>query len=59
LVLSITAALIAAGVLGMWFSTTRGISIAAIAVLVFMFPWLAVLVLIGSITAFYVFRIRK
>ena len=56
---SITAALIAAGVLGMWFSTTRAISIAAIAVLVFLFPWLAVLVLIGSVTAFYLFRIRK
>lgn len=43
----------------MWFSTTRAISIAAIAVLVFLFPWLAVLVLIGSVTAFYLFRIRK
>lgn len=59
MVLSITAALIAAGVLGMWFSTTRGTSIAAIAILVFLFPWLAVLVLIGSVTAFYLFRIRK
>jgi hypothetical protein len=59
LVLSITAALIAAGVLGMWFSTTRGISIAAISILVFLFPWLAVLALIGSVTAFYLFRIRK
>ncbi len=58
MVASITAALVAAGVLGMWFSTTRGISIAAIATLVFMFPWLAVLVLIGSAAAFYLFRIH-
>lgn len=43
----------------MWFSTTRGISIAAIATLVFLFPLLAVLVLIGSAAAFYLFRIRK
>ena len=59
MIASITAALVAAGVLGLWFSTTRGISIAAIAILVFLFPWLAVLVLIGSVTAFYLFRIRK
>ena len=56
---SVTAALIVAGVVGIWFSTTRVISIGAIALLVFLHPWLVVLVLIGSATAFYLFRIRK
>ena len=55
----ITAALIAAGVLGMWFSATRAISIAAVAVLTFIFPWLVVPILIVSAAAFYRFRIRK
>jgi membrane protein implicated in regulation of membrane protease activity len=59
LAVSVTAALIVAGVLGIWFSTTRAISIGAIALLVFLHPWLVVLVLIGSATAFYLFRIRK
>ena len=59
MVASITAALVVAAVMGLWFSTTRGISIAATAVLVFMFPWLAVLILIGSAAAFFVFRISK
>jgi hypothetical protein len=45
--------------MGLWFSTTRGISIAATAVLVFIFPWLAVLILIGSAAAFFAFRISK
>ena len=56
---SVTAALIVAGVVGIWFSTTRVISLGAIALLVFLHPWLVVLVLIGSATAFYLFRIRK
>ena len=56
---SVTAALIVAGVVGIWFSTTRVISIGAIALLVFLYPWLVVLVLVGSATAFYLFRIRK
>jgi hypothetical protein len=59
LVEGITAALITAGVLGLWFSSTRGISIAAVAALTFLFPWLGVVVLIGSFAAFYLFRIRK
>ena len=53
------AALITAGFLGLWFSTTRGIAIAAIAALTFFFPWLVVPVLIASVAAFYLFRIRK
>jgi len=59
LTVSVTAALIVAGVVGIWFSTTRVISLGAIALLVFLHPWLVVLVLIGSATAFYLFRIRK
>jgi membrane protein implicated in regulation of membrane protease activity len=59
LAVSVTAALIVAGVVGIWFSTTRAISIGAIALLVFLHPCLVVLVLIGSATACYLFRIRK
>lgn len=59
MVLSITAALITAGVLGLWFSSTRILSITAVAVLVFVFPWLVVLIVFGSAAAFYIFRLRK
>ena len=59
MVLSITAALITAGVLGLWFSSTRILSISAVAVLVFVFLWLVVLIVIGSAAAFYKFRLRK
>ena len=59
MVLSITAALITAGVLGLWFSSTRILSITAVAILAFVFPWLVVLILIGSAAAFYIFRLRK
>ena len=52
MVLSITAALITAGVLGLWFASTRILSISAVAVLVFVFPWLVVLIVIGSAAAF-------
>jgi hypothetical protein len=58
LVFGITAALIAAAVLGMWFTSTRVLSITSVAILVFIFPWLVVLVLIGSAAAFYVFRLK-
>ena len=53
------AALITAGFLGLWFSTTRVVGIAAIAALTFFFPWLVVPLLIASAAAFYLFRIRK
>lgn len=56
---SVTAALIVAAVVGLWFPSTRVISVGAIALLVFLHPWLVVLVLIGSATSFYLFRIRK
>lgn len=56
---SFTAALIAAAVLGLWFPNTRGIAIAAIAMLTLAYPWLVVLILLGAGAAFYFFRIRK
>jgi hypothetical protein len=56
---SVTAALIVAGVVGLWFSATRVVSLGAIALLTFLHPWLVVLVLTGSATAFYLFRVRK
>jgi len=56
--LAVTAALVSAGVLGLWFSSTRGIAIMAIAALSFMFPVLAVLILVGSALSFFVFRSR-
>lgn len=54
----ITAALIAAAVLGLWFTATRGIAVGAAAFLTFLFPWLAVPILLGSVSAF-LFRLRK
>ena len=59
MVASITGALVVAAVMGLWFSTTRGISIAAVAVLTFVHPWLAIPILLGSAAAFYVFKINK
>ena len=50
--LSITAALVAAAVLGMWFSATRWISISAMALLCFLYPWLALIVLMAVGWAF-------
>jgi len=55
----LVAALITAGFLGLWFSTTRVVAISAIAALTFIFPWLGALVLIASVAAFYLFRFRK
>ena len=59
MVASITGALVVAAVMGLWFSSTRGIAIISIAVLAFFYKWLAVLILIGSAAAFYFFRIRN
>lgn len=44
---SVTAALIAAGVLGLAFPSTRGMAIAAIAALVFIYPLALLAVLVG------------
>jgi membrane protein YdbS with pleckstrin-like domain len=56
---SITAALIAAALLGMWFSATRWIAIAAAAALCLLFPWLVVLVIVGVAWAFHFFKVRN
>jgi hypothetical protein len=56
---SITAALIAAALLGMWFSATRWIAIAAAAALCLLFPWLVVVVIVGVAWAFHFFKIRN
>lgn len=56
---AVPAALITVVVLGLWFSTTRGIAIVAVAIMAAAKPWLAVPIVIGSVTAFYFFRIRK
>jgi len=56
---AIPAALITALVLGLWFPSTRGLALAAAAMLTLMFPWLGAAIVIGSVAAFYLFRIRK
>jgi hypothetical protein len=56
---SITAALIAAALLGIWFSVTRWIAIAAFAALCFLYPWLVVFVILGVGWAFCHFKLRK
>jgi hypothetical protein len=48
----ITAALVVAAALGASFRTTRHIGIAATAALVFMWPWLAVVVLVITVAVF-------
>jgi hypothetical protein len=55
----IIAALITAGVLGLWFPSTRAIAICAIAALAFMFPWLVVAILIGAAAAFFLFHVKS
>jgi hypothetical protein len=55
----IVAALATATGLGLWFTSTRPIAILSVAALAYAFPWLAVLILMGSATAFYLLRIRK
>ncbi len=57
--LNITAALITAAVLGLCFSPTRWLGIAATAVLTFDKPWLSVVVVIGIAFWLYVFKVRK
>ncbi|MBK6928407.1 MAG: hypothetical protein V9G11_05195 [Bifidobacterium adolescentis] len=57
--LSITAALVAAAVLGLWFTTTRTLSIVSVAALCFLYPWLVLPVFIAVSWAFHHFRIHK
>jgi hypothetical protein len=58
-VTGIAAGLVAAIFIGLWFSTTRGISVLAVAILTAAHPWLAVPIVIGSAAAFYRFHFRK
>lgn len=51
--LSITAALLAGGILGLAFNSTRGISIAAFCALTFIHPSLAILAIAGAGVAIY------
>jgi hypothetical protein len=53
------AALITALVLGMWFNSTRPMSIAAAAILTFMYPQLLALVLIGVGVALWLRYFRR
>lgn len=55
----ITSALITAMVLGLWFNSTRPFSIAAATALTFMYPPLAVLVVLSSVIALYLRLTRK
>ncbi len=57
--ISVTASLTVAGVVGMWFPNTRVISVGALALLVFLHPWLAFVVIAVAAAAFYFLRIRK
>ncbi len=59
MVASITAALIAAGILGLAFSSTRGVAIAAIAALTFIYPALSIVVIVGAGVAIYFNLSRK
>jgi len=56
---AITAALIAAGILGLSFNSTRPMAIAAIAALTFIYPALIVLVIAGAGAAIYLNHFRK
>jgi len=56
---SINAALIAAAFLGIWFTSTRLMSIAAFAALCFLYPWLVVVVVVGVAWAFHQFKIQQ
>ena len=56
---NVTAALIVAGILGLMFSTTRGMAITAIAALTFIFPIALLAVLVGAAIATYLHFFRK
>jgi DUF1365 family protein len=55
----LTAALVTVSLTGVWFNTTRAMSIAALAMLCFLHPWLTVLVAAGVAWAFIYFKVRK
>ena len=55
----LTSALAAAALTGIWFSTTRWISIGALTLLCFFHPWLTAFVACGVGWAFFFFKVRK
>ncbi len=59
MVASITAALVALMLVGLFFSVTRGLAVGAMAILVFMFPWLLLAILIGVAAAFFLFHVKS
>lgn len=54
----VTAALVAVGVLGLWFPTTRVFALTAVSVLTFRYPPLGLAILLAS-AGFFLFRNRK
>ena len=54
-----TAALIAAAILGMSFGPTRWLGIGATALLTFAYPWLIAVVIVATAATFYVSHLRK
>jgi len=56
---TMTAALVTAALLGMCFSPTRWLGIAAIALLAFDRPWIAVVTVIATAVLFYIIKPRK
>ena len=54
-----TAALVTAALLGMCFSPTRWLGIAAIALLAFDRPWIADVTVIATAVLFYIIKPRK
>ncbi len=55
----VSAALVAVGVLGLFFPQTRVFSLAAIGALAMRFPFVGILTLLGCMVAVYLSHIRK
>ena len=54
-----TAAMVTAALLGMCFSPTRWLGIAATSALAFDRPWLTIVVVLGILSWLYLFKVRK
>lgn len=54
-----TAALVTISAVGIWFPTTRWLSVSALALLCAQYPWTTVPILVGVGVAFYYFKLRK
>lgn len=59
MLVAITAALVTTAALGLWFNVTRPMALGAFALLCLLFPWLALIVVIGVVWAFFRFKVRK